>query len=84
MHYCGAFKVPYNIDENPENAHHVCFGFDEALETFSVKFIKQNINGNLMDEQNLKNQIKSSQNKRDRIDLLISEYLNDHSVSYSK
>ena len=84
LHYCSAFKIPCDIDENPENARHVCFGFDEALETFGVRFIKQNINGNVIDEKNLKNQIKSSQDERDRIDLLISEYLDDHSVSCNK
>ena len=84
LRYCGAFKIPYDVDENPESARHVCFGFDEALETFGVKYIKQNISGNVIDERNLKNQIKSSQNKRDRVDLLISEYNNDYSTSYSK
>jgi hypothetical protein len=54
------------------------------LETFGVRFIKQNISGNVIDESSLKNQIKFSQNERDRIDLLISEYPNDYSVSCSK
>src|SRR6266498_2208721 len=84
LHYYGAFKIFYDIDENSESTRHVCFGFDEALETFGVKYIKQNISRNVIDEKNLKNQIKSSQSERDRIDLLISEYLNDYSTSYSK
>ncbi len=84
LHYCNAFKIPYDIDKNPKSAHHVCFGFDEALETFDLKYIKQNINRNVIDEKNLKNQIKSSQSERDRINLLISEYLNDYLISYSK
>ncbi len=84
LHYCDAFKIPYDIDENPESIRHVCFGFDETLKTFGMKYIKQNISENVIDEKNLKNQIKSSQSERDRIDLLISEYLNDYSTSYSK
>src|SRR3954447_17366834 len=58
LHYCSAFKIPCN--KNSENARHVCFGFNEALETFGVRFIKQNISGNVIDEKNLKNQINSS------------------------
>src|SRR5207245_9087627 len=38
------------------------FGFDEALERFGVKFVKQNIDGNRMDEENLKAKISSVQN----------------------
>jgi len=30
------------------------FAFDEALETFGVKFIKQNVTGNVINEDNLK------------------------------
>ncbi len=30
------------------------FAFDEALETFSVKFIKQNVTENIINEDNLK------------------------------
>src|SRR6266480_3489234 len=54
LRYCAAFKIP-NKDR------HVCFGFDEALETFGVKFIKQNISGDVINEENLNNQIKASQ-----------------------
>jgi hypothetical protein len=35
------------------------YAFDEALETFGVKFIKENITGNVINEDNLKNQIKT-------------------------
>ena len=77
LRYYNAFKIP-NKD------CHVCFGFDEALETFGVRFIKQNVSGNVIDETNLNNQIKASQDERERIDLLMNEYLNDHSVSHSK
>ena len=70
LRYCAAFKIP-NKDR------HVCFGFDETLETFGVKFIKQNVSGSVIDEKNLNNQIKASQDERERIDLLFSEYLDD-------
>ncbi|PKY46612.1 hypothetical protein RhiirA4_461515 [Rhizophagus irregularis] len=81
LNYCSAFKIPHDIDSG---LHHVCFGFDEALETFGVRFIKGNISGNVIDEKNLKNQIKASQSERERIDLLMSEYLNDNSISHSE
>ncbi|RHZ46541.1 hypothetical protein Glove_615g48 [Diversispora epigaea] len=84
LNYCGAFKIPQNINNNSENLHHICFGFDEALETFGVKYIKQNINGTIINEKNLRDQIKSSQEERERIDLLMSEYLDDNSMSHSK
>jgi hypothetical protein len=53
------------------------FGFDEALERFGVKFVKQNIGGNRMDENNLKAQISSVQDERDRLNILLSEYVGD-------
>jgi hypothetical protein len=84
LSHCSAFKIPHNTDSDLENAHHICFGFDEALETFGVKFIKGNISGNVIDENNLKTQIKASQSERERIDLLMSEYLNDNSISHSE
>ncbi|RHZ70951.1 hypothetical protein Glove_264g47 [Diversispora epigaea] len=74
LRYCSAFKIPNNVND-PNNARHVCFGFDEALETFSVKFIKQNISGNIFDEKNLRDQIKASQDERERIDLLMKSIL---------
>ena len=82
LNYCGAFKIPRDINE--EDPRHVCFGFDEALETFGVRFVKQNVCGNIIDEKNLRDQIKSSQDERERIDLLMSEYLNDYAVSHSE
>ena len=77
--YAGSFKIPHE-----EDSRHICFGFDEALETFGVRYIKQNIIGNVIDEKNLKNQIKACQDERDRIDLLMCEYLDDNSVSQSE
>jgi hypothetical protein len=83
LNHCSAFKIPHDNDSDSD-LHHICFGFDEALETFGVRFIKGNISGNVIDEENLKNQIKASQSERERIDLLMSEYLNDNSISHSE
>ncbi|GBC10068.1 hypothetical protein RclHR1_09310003 [Rhizophagus clarus] len=81
LRYCCSFKIP---NKNFKNAHPTCFGFDEALETFGVKFVKQHVNGNVIDEKTLKDQIKGIQDERKRIDLLMSECLGDHSVSSSE
>ncbi|UZO05966.1 uncharacterized protein OCT59_026303 [Rhizophagus irregularis] len=71
LNYCGTFKIPRDVNED---SRHVCFGFDEALKTFGVRFIKQNVYGNIIDEKNLRDQIKSSQDERERIDLLMTIY----------
>ncbi|RIA94114.1 hypothetical protein C1645_818490 [Glomus cerebriforme] len=81
LRYCSSFKIS---NENLKNTHHTCFRFDEALETFGMKFIKQHVSGNVIDKKNLKDQIKGAQDERERIDLLMSEYLDNHSISYSK
>ncbi|GBB90787.1 hypothetical protein RclHR1_17880002 [Rhizophagus clarus] len=39
---------------------------------------------NVINEKDLKNQIKASQSERERIDLLMSKYLNDNSTSHSE
>ncbi|GBC09194.1 hypothetical protein RclHR1_08680011 [Rhizophagus clarus] len=78
LRYCCSFKIP---NKNFKNAHPTCFGFDEALKTFGVKFIKQHVNENVIDEKTLKDQIKDIQDERERIDLLMSKYLGDHSIS---
>lgn len=64
------------IDNDEKRKGHY-FAFDEALETFGIKFIKQNIAGNVIDVNNLKLQVKAAQSERDRIGILLSEYLND-------
>ncbi|PKY52259.1 hypothetical protein RhiirA4_496135 [Rhizophagus irregularis] len=76
LHYVGSFKIPR--EQNEEN--HICLGFDEALETFGVKYVKQNVTGNTIDEKCLKDQIKAVQDERARIDLLIYEYLDNKSI----
>ena len=52
--------------------------FDEALERFGVKFVKQNIGGNYIDPEELKLQISSTQSERDRLTMLLSEYVGDN------
>ena len=42
LQFVGSFKI--SREKNDPN--HICFGFDEALETFGVKYVKQNITGN--------------------------------------
>src|SRR5215510_10269021 len=54
--------------------------FDEALEYFGVHFVKQNISGNPINQENLMLQIQSVQAERDRIDLLLSEFVGDHTT----
>jgi hypothetical protein len=46
-----------------------------------LEYIKQNITGNTIDEKSLRDQIKACQDERDRIDLLLCEYLDNKSVS---
>ena len=77
LQFVGSFKIPHEKNE----PNHICFGFDKALETFGVKYVKQNITGNTIDEKSLKDQIKACQDERDRIDLLLYEYLDNKSVS---
>jgi hypothetical protein len=48
--------------------------FDEALERYGVKFVKQNIGGNPIDQEQLKLQIQSVQAERERLELLVSGY----------
>ncbi|RGB23963.1 hypothetical protein C1646_773755 [Rhizophagus diaphanus] len=81
LNHCSAFKISHDIDGS---LHHVCFRFNKALKTFGIRFIKENISENIIDEKNLKNQIKAFQSESKRIDLLMSEYLNDNSISHSE
>ncbi|CAB4434457.1 unnamed protein product [Rhizophagus irregularis] len=74
------YAASIKIDDNEKRKGHF-FAYDEALETFGVKFIKQNITGNVVNMENLKMQIKSVQTERNRIEILLSEYLNDPTAS---
>jgi len=53
------------------------FAFDKALERFGVKFIKQNIGRNCMNIESLKSKIIFIQVERDRLLMLLSEYVRD-------
>jgi hypothetical protein len=70
------YALSVKIDNDEKWKGHY-FTFDKALETFGVKFIKQNITGNVIDDNKLKLQVKAAQSERDRIGILLSEYLND-------
>ncbi|GES76810.1 zinc finger BED domain-containing protein 1-like [Rhizophagus clarus] len=52
-----------------------------ALETFGVKYIKENITGNTYNIENLKRQIKAAQSERERMDLLFEEFIDDIVIS---
>ena len=53
------------------------FAFDEALERFGIKFVKQNIGRKILSEEELSLQISSVQTERKRLDLLMSKYIGD-------
>ena len=57
------------------------YAFNEALETFGVKYIKENITGNIYNNENLKRQIKAAQAERERMNLLFGEFIGDIVVS---
>ncbi|RHZ52596.1 hypothetical protein Glove_460g64 [Diversispora epigaea] len=82
LHEVGAFKLP--SDNNLTQDTPICFAFDETLETYGVQFIKQNITGNVINKSTLKRNIKAAQSERERINLLLNEYLEDTSVSHSQ
>lgn len=52
--------------------------FDEALKIFRVKFIKQNVTGNVIDQENFKRQVKASQSEYEWIELFLNEYLHNN------
>ncbi|RHZ55257.1 hypothetical protein Glove_417g21 [Diversispora epigaea] len=70
LQYVLSFKV---LEE--KRGHFLAF--DEAPETFGVKFVKQNITGNVIDSENLKRQVKAAQTEYERIEILLNEYLNN-------
>ncbi|CAG8795516.1 23703_t:CDS:2, partial [Cetraspora pellucida] len=53
------------------------FGIDEALERFGVKFVKQYIRGKPMNCEEIKHQISSVQDEKERLSMLISKYVGD-------
>ncbi|GBC00391.1 hypothetical protein RclHR1_03840013 [Rhizophagus clarus] len=58
-----------------QDGHYLAF--DEALETFGVKFIKQNVTRNIINKESLKHQIKAVQSEKERMNLLFDEFLGD-------
>jgi hypothetical protein len=53
------------------------FAFDEALERFGVKFIKNNIGGDLINPENLRRQIQGAQAEKERLNKMIAEFTDD-------
>ena len=58
LEYASSVKI-----DNDEKRKGHYFAFDEALETCGVKFVKQNITGNVIDNNNLKLQVKATQSE---------------------
>ncbi|PKK56179.1 hypothetical protein RhiirC2_460750 [Rhizophagus irregularis] len=50
-------------------------GFDEALEMYGVGYVKKNIIGNVINQENLNLQIRATQEEKERIDVLLNEFL---------
>lgn len=55
--------------------------YDEAIEVFGVKFVKQNIPGHVRDSEYLEELIKSVQTERERMLMLYDEFVNDNTAS---
>jgi len=53
------------------------FAYDEALETFGVKFVKQNVTRIPEDDDELKLRIRATQLEKERTDMLICDYIGD-------
>jgi hypothetical protein len=67
------------------------FAYDEALETFGVKFVKQNVTRIPADKEELKLKIKATQLEKERTEMLICDYIGDsvqssqpHNVQFRK
>ncbi|PKK58017.1 hypothetical protein RhiirC2_796988 [Rhizophagus irregularis] len=54
------------------------FAYDEALEIFGVKFVKQNVTRIPTDSEELKLKIKATQLEKERTDMLICDYIGDY------
>ncbi|RHZ62259.1 hypothetical protein Glove_341g73 [Diversispora epigaea] len=52
--------------------------FNQCLEVREVGYIKQNIIGNLINQENLQLQIKSAQEEKEKIDTLLNEFLDPY------
>lgn len=67
--------LKYAASVNLAHKNHY-YAYDEALETFGVKYIKKSLTKNPLNEENLKLFIKSAQSENARIQLLFEEFLN--------
>jgi len=65
-----------------ERGHY--FGFDEALERFGVLHVKQSLSRSIGGIDDLKAKIRSVQSERERLNLLLSEYVSDKFLIQSK
>ncbi|RGB26973.1 hypothetical protein C1646_769734 [Rhizophagus diaphanus] len=54
--------------------------FDEALKIYEIGYVKKNIIGNIIKE-NLNFQIKTTQKKMEKIDVLLNEFLNSYNYN---
>ncbi len=52
-------------------------GFDKVLETYGVKFIKQNITENLTDQPTMMLKVKAAQSECNYLSMLLAEYTDD-------
>jgi hypothetical protein len=62
---------------NLTNPGHI-FAYDEALETFGVKFVKQNVTRIPTDTEELKLKIRATQLEKERMDMLNCDYIGDY------
>ncbi|KAF0455591.1 hypothetical protein F8M41_001472 [Gigaspora margarita] len=53
------------------------FAFNKALETYGIKYTKQNITNNLIDQQTMILKIQAVQNKENYLLILLVEYINN-------
>ncbi|PKY33084.1 hypothetical protein RhiirB3_451730 [Rhizophagus irregularis] len=56
-------------------------GFDEALEMYGVGYVKKNIIGNVINQENLNLQIRATQEEKERIDALLNEFLDPYNYN---
>jgi len=80
----------YHIENDPQlrailcmvpsinlTSHGHFLAYDEALEMFGVKFVKQNMTRIPADKEELKLRIRATQLEKERTDMLICDYIND-------
>jgi hypothetical protein len=69
----------YAASVNISNSNHY-FAYDEALETYGVKYVKQSLTQYPLDDRTLKLQIKAAQTENIRIKQLFDEFLNKEKI----